>query len=122
MSRWYILSVFAALTLASPVPAANDRTANAPNRAAKVSGPAASAPKPVLMAQAPFNTVWNSTVLSTNSKAMGLQASRGANNHMRWTIAGAAIGAIVGAIADDPLRDAAIGAAVGLGGSYVMRR
>jgi hypothetical protein len=122
MSRWYILSVFAALTLASPVLAASDRSTGAPDRAAKVSGPAAPAPKPVLTAKAPFSTVWNSTVLSTNSKAMGLQASRGANNHMRWTIAGAAIGAIVGAIADDPLRDAAIGAAVGLGGSYVMRR
>src|SRR5438445_156543 len=110
MSRWYTLSVFVALMVASPVLAANDRAASAPDRSATVSAPAAPAPAPVLTARAPFSTVWNSTLLSANSQAMGLQASRVTNNHVRWTIVGAAVGAIVGAVADDPLRDALIGA------------
>src|SRR4051812_15419634 len=122
MSRWYILPVLAVLVVASPVLAANDRAAPAPDRSAKVSASAAPAPAPVLTARAPFSTVWNSALLSANSQAMGLQTSRATNNHVRWTIVGAAVGAIVGAVADDPLRDALIGAAVGFGGSYVMRR
>jgi hypothetical protein len=114
--------------MASPVLASGGRTASTTNKSPAVTAPAAvAAPapvagKPVLTARVPFTTVWNSTLLSANSQAMGLQVSRGANNHVRWTIVGAAVGAIVGAIADDPLRDAAIGAAVGFGGSYVMRR
>jgi hypothetical protein len=116
MSRWYILPALAISMLASPVLAAN-------TPAASPDGPAkATAARPMLTAQAPFPTVWNSTLLSANSKAMGLQVSHGANNHVRWTIAGAAIGAIIGAVAGDTLSDAAIGAAVGFGGSYVVRR
>ena len=123
MSRWYTLPVLAVLMTASPVLAANNPAASGSEQAVKSPVSAATpVPGSVLTAQAPFATVWNSTLLSTNSQAMGLQVSRGSNNHMRWTIAGAAIGAIVGAVAGDPLRDAAIGAAVGFGGSYVMRR
>jgi hypothetical protein len=117
MSRWHILPALAVSMLASPVLAAN-------TSAASGSGPAAkpAAVRPVLTAQAPFSTVWNSTLLSANSQAMGLQVSHGPNNHIRWTIAGAAIGAIVGAVAGNTLSDAAIGAAVGFGGSYVVHR
>src|SRR5689334_19077474 len=109
MSRWYILPVLAVLLAASPAMAANDRAAS-------------TAGKSVLTAQAPFSQVWNSTLLSANSQAMGLRSSATSNNHVRWTIAGAAIGAIIGAIADDPLRDAAIGAGVGFAGSYLVHK
>jgi hypothetical protein len=117
MARWYILPALAVSMLASPVLAANSSTGSGSDQSTK---PAAA--RPVLTAQAPFSTVWNSTLLSANSKAMGLQVSHGANNHVKWTIAGAAIGAIVGAVAGDTLTDAAIGAAVGFGGSYIVRR
>jgi len=118
MSRWYTLSVLAALLAASPAMAANDRAASPPNPSPAV---ASTAGKPVLTAQAPFDQVWNSTLLSANSQAMGLQSSA-TNNHVRWTIGGAAIGAVIGAISGDALTGAAIGAGVGFAGSYVVHK
>jgi hypothetical protein len=44
------------------------------------------------------------------------------SRHVQWAIAGAAIGAIVGVIDDDPLGKALIGGAVGFGLSFVVRR
>lgn len=128
--HWFTLTAFAAFLSIAPALAAGTPSSPTSHRAAV---PTASAPTaasvarpaadhPVLTARAPFDTVWNTTVTSMNSQALGLQRSAAANNHVRWTIAGAAVGAIIGAIADDPLRDALIGGAVGFAGSYVMRR
>jgi Glycine zipper len=128
--HWFTLSAFAAILAVSPALAANAPASSARDHAVTLTAPASAqlpaattvANKPILTARAPFETTWNSTVLAMNSQAMGLQATGASNNHVRWTIAGAAIGAIVGAVADDPLRDALIGGAVGFAGSYVMKR
>jgi hypothetical protein len=139
---WFTLSVFATLMAMSPVLAANEQAPSASDaQLALTPPPVVQVPalqpvtttaadkstlqlKPELTARAPFEAVWNSTLLAASSQSMGLQASRarGTNDHIRWTIAGAVVGAIVGAVAGDPLTDAAIGAAVGFGASYVMRR
>jgi len=140
--RWSILSVFAALMAVSPVLAANEPAPDSKGPALTLPTPAAvQLParqpvttaaadrstlqlKPVLTARVPFETAWNTTVLSANSQAMGLQSSRagGTSKPIRWAIAGAAVGAIVGAVAGDPLTDAAIGGVVGFGAAYVMHR
>ena len=139
---WFTLSAFAALMAVSPVLAANEQTPSARGAQVTLNTPAAVQQpalqpvtntaadkstlklKPMLTTRAPFETVWNTTLLAASSQSMGLRASRarGTNDHIRWTITGAAVGAIVGLIADDPLRDAAIGAAVGFGASYVIQR
>src|SRR5436309_2622426 len=114
MSRWNhcsTLTVLAAMTAATPALAATGPGAKDTQPVVAVTAPAADssarASQPVLTARAPFTTVWNSTLLSANSQAMGLRSSRTAtSNHVQWAIAGAAVGAIVGVIADDPLRDA----------------
>ena len=130
--HWFTLSAFAAFMAATPTLAVSAPASSAGDHPQTLAAPAAvqspapqpvpSSPvdKPVLTARAPFDTVWNTTILSMNSQAMGLHATRANNNHVRWTIAGACVGAIVGVVAGEPLSDAAIGALVGLGASYVM--
>lgn len=133
MHRWihsFTLTAFAAFLSIAPALAASTPSTPASHRAVAITAAVPSATSvahpaadhPVLTARAPFDTVWNTTVTSMNSQALGLQTRAAANNHMRWTIAGAAVGAIIGAVADDPLRDALIGGAVGFAGSYMMRR
>jgi hypothetical protein len=129
--HWFALFVFAALIAVSPALAANPPASSTSDHSAAAAMPAPStvvAPatsstseKSVLVARAPFESVWNSTVTSMNSQAMGLHA-RGSADHMKWTLTGAAIGGIIGLVAGDPLRDALIGGVVGLAGSYVIQR
>jgi len=140
--RWFTLSVFAALMAVPPVLAANEQAPAARDAQLTLTTPAA-APlpalqpvttaaaekpalqlRPVLATRAPFESDWNTTLVSVSSQSLGLQASRarGTNDHVRWAIAGAAIGAIIGAVDDDPLGKALIGGAVGFGLSYVVRR
>jgi hypothetical protein len=83
--------------------------------------------RPVQLARAPIYTLSSSTLLPAGAPAIGFQTSArrargGMNRRVQWAIAGAAIGAIVGAIDDDPLGKALIGGVVGFGLSYVVRR
>lgn len=81
--------------------------------------------RPMTLNRAPIDA--RTTLLAAAPDTLSLQtperrANNVANRHVQWAIYGAAIGAIVGAIDSDPLEKAAIGAVVGFGLSYVVRR
>jgi hypothetical protein len=82
--------------------------------------------RPVQLARAPIYTLSNAALLPAGTQTIGFQRSgnsaRGMSRPVQWAIAGAAIGAIVGAIDDDPLGKALIGGVVGFGLAYVIRR
>jgi hypothetical protein len=82
--------------------------------------------RPVHLARAPSYTLSNAVLLPAGTQTIGFQRSAnragGMSRSVQWAIAGAAIGAIVGLIDEDPLGKALIGGAVGFGLSYVIRR
>jgi len=82
--------------------------------------------RPVQMARAPIYTLSNATLIPAGTQTIGFQRlgnrAGGMNRSVQWAIAGAAIGAIIGVIGNDPLDKALIGGAVGFGLSYVVRR
>ena len=95
------------------------------NAPAATADPTALELRPVQMASVPFNTLSTATLLPAKSQAVGFQMSSrhfGGNRHLTYAIAGAAIGAIAGAIGSDPAGKALIGAAVGFGLSYAVSR
>src|SRR5438067_708809 len=142
--RWLTVSVLATLVIVSPVladvstgpnpdlqltvtaPGAAPLTALQPASTASADATALQL-RPVQIARAPFNTLSTTTLLPAGTQSVGFQmsgqrADAGMSRRVHWAIAGAAIGAIVGAIDTDPLGKAAIGAVVGFGLSYVVRR
>jgi len=82
--------------------------------------------RPVQIARTPIYTLSDATLLPAGTQTIGFQRSGngvgGMNRSVQWAVAGAAIGAIVGLIDDDPFGKALIGGAVGFGLSYVVRR
>jgi hypothetical protein len=142
--RWLAVSVFVTLMAVSPVladvstgpnpdlqltvatPGPAPLTALQPASTAAADATALQL-RPVQIARTPFNTLSTTTLLPAGTQAVGFRmsgqrADAGMGRRIHWAIAGAAIGAIVGAIDDDPLGKAAIGAVVGFGLSYVVRR
>jgi hypothetical protein len=81
--------------------------------------------RPVQIARVPGYGLTNSTLFSTGSQAVGFQTGRSnawGNRHVQWAVYGAAIGAIIGLIDEDPFQNALIGGAIGFGLSFIVGR
>jgi len=130
-----LLSISTALAAGSSTPSNPSEwqaiSAPAPVLTALNTAPAATDPqalqlRPVQMARAPIYTLSNATLIPAGTQTIGFQRSGnhvgGMNRSVQWAIGGAAIGAIIGAIGNDPVGKALIGGAVGFGLSYVVRR
>ena len=143
--RWLALLLFAGLITVSPSWAANDAnsvgsqvtllsstsptalsTAIQPATAA-VLDPSLTQLRPVQMARVPSYTVTSPTLLATGADQIGFQRtgarSGTSNRHVRWALYGAVIGLAVGLIdGDNEVSNTLIGAGIGFGLSFVMRR
>jgi hypothetical protein len=81
--------------------------------------------QPVQVARVPSYSITTPTVLTAGTQPIGFQGSGSPSNnrHLRWAMYGAAIGLAVGLIdGDNEITNTLIGAGVGLGLSFVIRR
>ena len=143
--RWLALLLFAGLIAVPPAWAANDGnstgsqvtvlSSTSPTALTAAAQPATAAVldasltqlRPVQMARVPSYTVTSPTLLAPGADQIGFQRTSArsdtSNRHVRWALYGAVIGLAVGLIdGDHEVSNTLIGAGIGFGLSFVLRR